>query len=228
MLKSVLLSTAALALLATAANAGSQMTMSADHRFVSIEPGKASLNVPSTLINTPSHKWKFSSFNKDKNGVYFCCFGNTLTGPSNTIGLTGKAYGVAEQFKLSKAASITTLAAAVGFVEGYGNGSTTLTLYADNGSNSPGTELANATATATQEFGTCCGIIEAKISSTSLSANTPYWVAITTTGSNYEAAPFQVWNEVNSNLYVSSTSNGGTSWSAGAQLDVEQPAIGVK
>ncbi|HEX4077640.1 MAG TPA: hypothetical protein VHX61_02045 [Rhizomicrobium sp.] len=67
----------------------------------------------------------------------------------------------------------------------------------------------------------------AKISSTKLSANTPYWVAITTTGANYEAAPFQVSNEVNHDTYVSSTTNGGSTWGAGYSETEYNPAIGV-
>jgi len=226
MLRNVVLSSAALALIATAANAHPQFTLSNDGRLSSIVPAKSQ---PAPVLPGKKKKssYLWSSLNSDANGAYFCCFGSTLTGPSNNIGLTGKAYGVAEQFTLKKAASVKTLVAAVGYVEGYGNGSTTLTLYADNGSNSPGTALASGTGTATQEFGTCCGLVSVKISATSLSANTPYWVAITTTGSNYEAAPFQVWNEVNSNLYVASTSDGGTTWGAGYQLDVEQPAVAV-
>jgi hypothetical protein len=225
MLKSVLLSTAALALIATAANAGSRVTLSPDHRFVSVVPAKTPL-APAILGKKKTAKYLWTSLETaNSNGVYFCCFGNTLTGPSNTLGIA--AYGVAEQFTLTKAASVKSLTAAIGYVENEGNGSTTLTLYADNGSNSPGTMLAQGTGTATQEFGTCCGVVTAKISSTSLSANTPYWVAITTTGSNYEAAPFQVWNEVSSDLYVAGTSDGGATWGQGYQSDVEQPAIGV-
>lgn len=223
MLRKVLLSTAALALVATAANAGSRVTLSPDHRFVSIEPGKTLLNVPKEFGKSKS-KYTYDTFNSDKNGTYFCCFGSTLTGPSNTLGIA--PYGVAEQFTLSKAATIKTLAAAVGYVEG--DKTVTLALYSDNGSNSPGTELASGTGTSSTEFGACCGVTTATISSTKLSAKTPYWVAITTGGANYNAAPFQVQNEVNSELYVSSTSNDGQTWGQGYQYNVEQPAIGVK
>ncbi len=222
MMRSVLLSTVALALVATAANAGSKVTLSPDHRFVSVVPGKASLNVPFS-VGKKKAKWTYSTFNSDSKGTYFCCFGSTLSGPSSFFGV---AYGVAEQFTLKKAASISTLAAAVGYVSG--DHTVTLTLYSDSGSNSPGTAIASGTGTSTTEFGSCCGVTTASISKTSLNAKTPYWVAITTGGANYNAAPFQVANEVDSELYEASTSNGGTTWSAGFQENVEQPAIGVK
>jgi hypothetical protein len=222
MLKAVLLSTAALALIATSAEARPNVTLSHDNRFVSVMPG-ADHFVPPVEDKKKKGKYKYSTFNKDPNGAYFCCYGSTLSGPSSFF---GEAYGVAEQFKLKSAASVSELAAAVGYVSG--DDSVTLTLYADNGSNSPGAMLAQGTGTSTTEFGFCCGITTASISSTSLSANTPYWVAITTTGSNYEAAPFQVYNEVNDYVYLSYTTNGGSSWGAGESETEYDPAIGVK
>jgi hypothetical protein len=222
MLRTVLLTSAAIALIATAANAGSKVTLSPDHRFVSVTPGKVSLNVPFDAGKKKS-KYTYDTFNSDSKGAYFCCFGSTVSGPSSFL---GAAYGIAEQFTLKKAASISTLAAAVGYVSGDHNA--TLTLYADNGSNSPGTAIASGTGSIPTEFGACCGITTASISKTNLSANTPYWVAITAGGSDYNAAPFQVQNEVNSELYEAGTSNGGTTWGQGFQENVEQPAIGVK
>jgi hypothetical protein len=223
MLKTVLLSTAALALIATAANARPQVTLSHDNRFVSVMPGK--VQIPATIQGKKKkskYLWEtLESANPD--GEYFCCYGSTLSGPSSIF---GEAYGVAEQFSLKKAASVTTLAAAVGYVSG--DKSVTLTLYSDNGSNSPGTVLATGTGSSSTEFGECCGVVTVTISSTSLSANTPYWVAITTTGSNFEAAPFQVYNEVNDDVYVAYSTNGGTSWGSGTQLTEYNPAIGVK
>ena len=61
----------------------------------------------------------------------------------------------------------------------------------------------------------------------SLTANTPYLVAITTTGSNFEASGFQVKNEVDGYNYNAYTSNGGSSWSSGFSLTEYNPAIGV-
>jgi hypothetical protein len=188
-------------------------------------PGK--VQIPETIQGKKKkskYLWEtLESANPD--GEYFCCYGSSLSGPSNSI-FGGKAYGVAEQFSLKKAASVTTLAAAVGYVSG--DKSVTLTLYEDNGSNSPGTELATGTGTSSTEFGECCGVVSVTISSASLKANTPYWVGITTTGSNYEAAPFQVYNEVNNDVYVAYTTNGGSSWGSGTQLTEYNPAIGVK
>lgn len=220
MLKCFLLSTAALALIATAADANPKVTLSADHHYVSVMPNAKSKVAP---YIDPGSKWVYSTFAKGKEGSYFCCFGNTVSGPSSFL---GAAYGVAEQFTLPASASITTLAAAVGWASG--DHSVTLTLYADNGSNSPGTQLAQGTGTSNTQFGACCGVTKVSISSTKLSANTPYWIGITTTGANYNAAPFEVKDEVDDSIYIAGTSNGGTTWGAGVATVVESPAIGVK
>lgn len=219
MLRSVLLSTAALALVATTANASPKVTLSHDNRYVSVEPAKGMVNVPNLA---PKH-YQYSTFSKEKEALYFCCYGSTLSGPSSFF---GAAYGVAEQFIPNANMKITTLAAGVGYVSG--DKSVTLTLYADNGSNGVGAQLAQGTGTAAVEYGFCCGVTTASISSTSLTAGTPYWVAITTTGANFEAAGFQDSDEVDNNVYVASTTNGGTTWGTSVLETEYDPSIGVK
>lgn len=222
MLKSVLLSTAALALIATAATAGSQITLSPDNRYVSVAPGK-----PSHFVGkfAPPATYKYATLDRQKEGAYFCCYGSTVSGPSSSL---GAAYGVAEQFTLSAAATVTELFAGVGYFSGSsGDHTVTLTLYADNGSNEPGKMLAQGTGKAKAIFGFCCGVTHATISSTSLKASTPYWVAITTTGVNEEAAGFQVSDEVDNPVYTAGTSNGGTTWGTSYSNTEYDPAIGV-
>src|SRR5436305_7985168 len=119
----------------------------------------------------------YTTLDRDKKGAYFCCYGSTISGPSSFF---GAAYGVAEQFTLTSDASISHLAAGVGYVSG--DNSVTLTLYADSGNNTPGKMLAQGTGNSKTEFGFCCGVTKAGIKTTDLKANTPYWVAITTTG----------------------------------------------
>jgi hypothetical protein len=218
MLKAVLLSTAALALIATSADARPQVNLSKDNRFVSVLPQSGqstpAKHLPGYLVSTIA---------KNPNGAYFCCYGSTLSGPSSFFGV---AYGVAEQFIPSSSASVTKLYAGVGYVSG--DDKVTLTLYADSGSNSPGKKLASGTGTATTEFGFCCNLVEAKIHSQSLTSGTPYWVAITVGGSDFDAAGFQVNNEVNDYHYLSYTSNGGSTWSSGVSETEYNPAIAMK
>jgi hypothetical protein len=221
MFKTLLLSTAALALIATAADARPQVTLSGDNRFVSVMPGKTQ-SVPKFA---PSVTYIYTTLAKNKEGAYFCCYGSTVSGPSSTF---GHAYGVAEQFTLSAAATVSNLAAGVGYFSGNaGDHHVVLTLYADNGSNQPGKMLAQGTGTTKTIFGFCCGVTHAKISATKLSASTPYWVAITSTGINEEAAGYQVSDGVDNPIYTSSTSDGGTTWGTGFSNTNYDPGIGL-
>ena len=215
MLKAVLLSTAALALVATTADARPQMMLSKDNRYVSVLP-QAGQSAPA---NVPG-SFAFSTLDKSKVGTYFCCYGSTISGPSSFF---GHAYGVAEQFVPSSNVSISHLYAGVGYVSG--TQKVTLTLYTDNGNNQPGTKLASGHGTATTAFGFCCGLVKAKIKSQSLTAGTPYWVAITAGGSDFDAAGYQVNNEVSDFHYVSSTSDGVSTWGTGFSQTEYNPAI---
>ena len=218
MLRNILLATAALTLVATAANAGPQVSLSKDNKFVSVMPN----NHNATRVRAPKDSYVYETLSTNANGAYFCCYGSTISGPSSFF---DAAYGVAEQFILTNSTKAKGLAAGVGYVSG--DDSVTLTLYADNGSNSPGAMLAQGTGTTRTEFGECCGVTTVKIPKTNLAANTPYWVAITTTGANFEAAGFQVSNEVDDYVYVASTSNGGSTWGSGYSETEYDPAIGV-
>src|SRR5215469_4557332 len=224
MFRKVLLSSAALALVATAANAHPNVMLSPDKRFAAVMPGKNQIQLPPSMMDRKKTAWLFSTFATNPEAVYYCCYGRNVNGPSNS-NFGGAAFGIAEQFIPKKSASVTTLAAAVGYTSG--DKSVILTLYADNGSNSPGTALASATGTSSTVFGNCCGVVTVSIPSTSLTANTPYWVGITATGNSWETATYQDADQVDNATYVSGTSNGGTSWSAGFQQTTQNPAIGV-
>lgn len=222
MLRAILLATAALALAATAAGARPRVRLSEDNRSVTILPTTV---VPHATKFMPGAKYLFTNLEtKDKEGVYLgCCYALTISGPSSFLGV---AYGVAEQFTLKKSASVTTLAAGVGYVSG--DKSVTMTLYADNGSNSPGAVLASGTGTVTTQSGLCCEVTSVTIPSTSLNAGTPYWIGITTTGSNFETAAYEIADQVDEYAYVAYTTNGGSTWGAGSRLfGSEMPAIGI-
>lgn len=219
-MKTALLSTAALALAITSAGAQPQTMLSNDKRFVAALPHGGGQSVPAERI---PGTYVMSTIDPSAVGAYYCCYGDTVSGPSSLLGV---AYGVAEQFELKEATTVRILLAAVGYVSG--DQSVTLSLYADNGSNEPGTLLAQGTGSVGTALGFCCGLVKVKIKKTRLSADTPYWVAITTTGSNYEAAELQVFNEVDHPVYVSFTSNGGSTWNAGVLEAELYPAIGVK
>ena len=213
MLKAVLLSSAALALIVSSADARPEATLSKDGRFTSVVPHSGGQSVPTV---PPGGSYVMSTIDKSKVGAYFCCYGNTI----------GLGYGVAEQFIPSANATISQLYAGVGYVSG--DDQVTLTLYADNGSNSPGKKLASGTGTATTQFGFCCGLVKARIKSTNLTAGTPVWVAITASSSDWDADGFQVNNEVSDYHYLAYSSNSGSTWGTGFSETEYNPAIGMK
>ena len=204
MIKGTFLASAALSLVATMAYAGPHVMVSKDHKFVSVAPSGKSQ--PGSLVGLPGGA-AFNNFAKKyPNGLYFCCYGNTISGPSSFF---GAAYAAAVQFTPDADTTVTKLTAAVGYVSG--DQKVTLTLYSDSGSGTPGTALASGDATAATFFGGCCGVTKAKIKATALTGGTPYWIGVSTGGANFDAAPFSTVDQVNPHNAAGS-SDGGSTW----------------
>jgi len=116
-------------------------------------------------------------------GTYWCCEGATIFGPKVVLGGTAEPeYWEAAAFTPSAAATVTSVEVAVGYVN-YESGETNTVivgLYSDN-NGIPGTLLAKWTGKSLPTFGSCCTVVAKSGLSVSVSANTQYWVAITTT-----------------------------------------------
>ena len=204
MIRKTLLATAAFALATTVAYAGPHVTLSKDHKTVSIAPSKGTAGSPVQFSGT----YSFNNFAKKyPNGLYFCCYGNTISGPSSFF---GAAYAAAVQWTQASNATVSRISAAVGYVSG--DHTATLTLYKDSGSNTPGAVLAKKTGTTPEFFGGCCGVLTVKIKDTNLTAGSKYWVAISTGGANFNAAPFSTVDQVNP-YNAAYSSDGGSTWS---------------
>ncbi len=209
MIRKTLLASAALALVATGAYAGPQVMISKDRLHVSVAPGQMGKAAnPVQFAGGGS----FNNFAKKyPNGLYFCCYGGTVSGPSSFF---GAAYAQATGWVQGADADVTKLSSSVGYVSG--DHSVTLTLYADSGSNSPGSALGSGTTTTSQFFGGCCGVTTVKLKkSVHLSAGKTYWVGVSTSGANFEAAPESTIDQVNPHL-IAFSSDGGSTWT-GAQ-----------
>lgn len=109
-------------------------------------------------------------------GVYFCCYGWTISGPDSFL---GSAYWVAVPFTPSTDVRVTALEASVGW-GGSGPNGVTLSLNADaNGL--PGNVLAGANLTNISSFGDCCTLSIAKDpAGIAVSAGTQYWLVVST------------------------------------------------
>jgi hypothetical protein len=164
-----LLGVAALA----AAGRKNGIVLSADHRTtIATHPSGHVVAPPSeaglTLITGNLSRYPF--------GVYFCCYGGTISGPNSQIGAT---YWDAIPFTPSTNVTASKLQASVGFVSGAN--SVALSLNSDNGG-LPGTVLATADASNLGTFGTCCTLASVGGGSggIALTAGTQYWVVVYT------------------------------------------------
>jgi hypothetical protein len=208
MIRKTLLTTAALALVVTGAYAGPQVTLSKDNRMVSVPAGHSAGHGSLVPFAGSSSYSNFAT--KYPNGLYFCCYGYTVSGPSSFL---GAAYGAATQWTQAADADVTKLSSSVGYVSG--DHTSTLTLYADSGSNSPGAKLGSGKGTSPEFFGGCCGVLTVKLKkSVHLSAGQSYWIGVTTGGANFNAAGFSTIDQVNLHN-IAGTSDGGTTWSGG-------------
>lgn len=109
-------------------------------------------------------------------GVYFCCYGDTISGPDSVLGAT---YWDAIPFTPSTNVTATKLSASVGYVEG--NNSVALSINADN-NGLPGTTLATADASNLGDFGDCCTLatVGGGSQGLNLTGGTQYWVVVYT------------------------------------------------
>jgi hypothetical protein len=223
MLKAVLLSTAALALIATSADARPMVMRIEDGRVIATLPHSGSgQSVPAG--HDPG-AYVIGTIDRGKVGSYYSSQGDaTISGPTS---YEGCGCGVAEQFIPSADATVSRIAAALGYLEG--DAHVTLTLYADSGISKPGQILASGTAIIPLPAdGSCCALTIAKIPTTNLTAGTPVWIGITAAGSDVDRAFPQVKNEVNDYHYVSYTSDSGSTWSTAFASTKNNPAVGLK
>jgi hypothetical protein len=192
MIRKALLASAALALLSSAASAASQAVISKDYMTTMLPHGIQSPLPPE--LRSGGILDNFAS--KYKDGLYFCCEGGTITGPS-FVG--GYSYEQAVPFTPTATKSVTTITIGLGYVSG--TNSATVALYSDNGG-VPGTELASGTASSMPDFGSCCTTAKVKISSTSVTKGTQYWVVVSATGNTWTAWNYSTTDQVDEHTYA--------------------------
>jgi hypothetical protein len=195
MFKKAFLVIAALALASTTAIAAgvgpNGATVSKDKRFTTVHQGSFHY----TPSSKPPKKLKVIFDNIGflyPKGRYFCCFGDTISGPNSQVGSTNWA---ATQFTPAKSGKIELINVAVGWVSG--TNKIIINIAADDGG-VPGTVLGTASATGLGVFGDCCDLAESNVS-IDVTAGTPYWIYLSTDESNadtWAAWPFNSTDEV--------------------------------
>lgn len=184
-------------------------TLSKDKTVTSVSQGSAHYAPPQIL---GKDNVIFSNVGtKYPKGLYFCCYGDTISGPSSPV---GGNYAAALQFTPAQDGKVTEIDAGVGLASGT-NG-VNLALYDDNGG-VPGNLIAGGTATGLGAFGDCCTMATVKIKKAAVKAGTPYWVVVTATGNTWDAWTFNSTDETDI-LTAAYSSDGGATWTAGGAV----------
>jgi hypothetical protein len=193
---------------AWAAPAG--VSLSADHKITIIDHGTKVYTPP--LGHAPKLKQIAGNLGTYyPKGLYFCCYGFTITGPNNSLGIG--QYWDAVAFTPAANATATEVDAGVAYVEGT-NG-VVLSLTSDAGG-IPGTVLWSGNAKNLGNFGSCCTLAVGKIKGgVALTAGTQYWLTVTTNkaeANEYAAWAFNSTDETDTQTIASNTGSG---WTAG-------------
>jgi len=221
MIKQALIGLAVSALAASAAFGASNnigATLSKDNRITSIPNGSGHYVAPPA--HDPKAKEIFSNVGVlYPKGLYFCCYGNTISGTDSVI---GAQYWVAEEFIPANDAKLTEIDVGVGYVTG--TNQVTIDLYDDNGG-APGNLIKKNTVTGLGTFGACCTLAVAKVKGVKVTAGTPYWVAVTTEDANdtWDAWNFNSTNQIDPQPIAV---NDGAGWVA-AGGEVPAPSFAV-
>jgi hypothetical protein len=206
MIKKVLVALAASAFLGVTAQAAgiNGATLSKDKRVTSVAHG-SSVYTPARMP-VGAHKLIWSNVGyKYPNGLYFCCYGNTISGSGSVVGAT---FWLAASFTPAADATVKEIDAGVGWVTG--TNKVIVTLYDDNGG-VPGKTLASGAATGLNTFGTCCGlaILDNHVK---VMGGSTYWVSVTTDGAGSDTWAAWNFNSTDQINPVSVATSDGTTW----------------
>ena len=127
---------------------------------------------------------------KDPKGVYWCCAAYPVTGPKSPVG----EYWTAAAFTPATKATVTKVTVAIGYESSTKSYDVLLSLNVDN-NGVPGQALKTWKITfpgGKPVFGSCC-VVKSKMGSVPVSANTQYWVVVSTEANS------DIWAGWNSN-----------------------------
>ena len=212
MIKTTMLGFTVLALAASTAFAAGDKTysLSKDKAITSVT--QASVHYAPPQLAPKKSSVIFSNIGtKYPKGLYFCCYGDTISGADAGV---GGAFSAALQFTPSSDAKVKEIDASVGFVQG--TNAVDLVLYDDDGG-VPGKVIASGKATGLGTFGDCCTLAVAKVKA-SLKAGTPYWVAAQADPDGSDTWAAWAFNSTDQIDILTAAYNSGSGWSAGVAL----------
>jgi len=109
-------------------------------------------------------------------GTFFCCYGNTIAGPSSALGFE---VWLAMPFTPSASGTVNKVKVSVGNII---NTDVNFNLSVNNDSSGlPGTAIKTFAATAPNSFGSCCALVTGSSSAgIPVTGGTQYWVVVST------------------------------------------------
>jgi hypothetical protein len=150
------------------------LTLDENGRTVSFRPTRPGYLAP--VKHEPGARALFNNIGlKYPKGLYFCCFGLTIAGPTSSVGFQS---WIAVKFTPAGDALVTEIDAAV--EHGSGTNEIDIVLYADKGG-VPGKALKSFKVTGLEGISSCCGLAVGKNrTGIAVTGGTPYWVAVIT------------------------------------------------
>jgi hypothetical protein len=150
------------------------LTLDDNGRTVSFQPTHSGYIPP--VKHEPGAHALFSNIGlKYPKGLYFCCFGLTIAGPTSAVGFQS---WIATKFTPATDALVTEIDVAVEHASGANEAD--IVLCADNGG-VPGKKLKSFKVTNLEGISSCCGLAVGKDrNGIAVTGGTPYWIAMIT------------------------------------------------
>lgn len=150
------------------------LTLDENGRTVSFRPTHQGYIAP--VKHEPGTHALFNNIGlKYPKGLYFCCFGLTIAGPTSSVGFQS---WIAIKFTPDADALVTEIDAAV--EHGSGTNEIDIVLYADKGG-VPGKTLKSFKVTGLEGISSCCGLAVGKDrTGIAVTGGTPYWIGVIT------------------------------------------------
>jgi hypothetical protein len=191
------------------------------HGIVTSQDGRRAIATQGSHQLTPFHEPNTTlteiagNLSRYPYGVYFCCYGFTISGPQSFL---GTAYWIAIPFTPTANYTVNQLRASVAWGED-GTEGVTLSLNADS-SGLPGSVLFGRNLTTLGDFGDCCTLaVASDATGVPITAGTQYWVVASTSAST--ATTFDAWafnsTDMRDYTYAGYNSTSGT-WSTGEDI----------
>jgi hypothetical protein len=188
------------------------VTLDENGRTVSFRPTHPGYIAP--VKHEPGSRALFNNIGlKYPKGLYFCCFGLTISGPTSAVGFQS---WIATKFTPDTDALVTEIDVAVEHASGANE--VDIVLYADHGG-LPGKKLKSFKVTNLQGISGCCGLAVGKDrTGIAVTGGTPYWVAVITDKNGPDM--FGAWvdnttDEISAGAFAT---NSGSGWQAAGNI----------